>query len=332
MNLKMHQQTHMLSWIIRVIRILRKAFLPSLKTTLWLLKIMIPISFVVTLLQYLGVIAWIAQYLDPVFQYMGLPGASAIAFVTGASVTTYACLAVMLSMQLTMRQATILSIMVLICHALPMESAVVKRVGSKPWRMAVLRIIAAFVAAFYLNLVLPDMPQPFNSSVVTGITPTPQELLWQWVISSLKLSLMIFGIIYGLMVIQRVFERLGIMQMLTKPLRPLMRFLGLPENASYLWLVGNVLGISYGSAAMIDLEERGQITREEANDVNYHLIMNHSMLEDTLVYATAGISAWWILSTRMLFALILVWGRRIALKIFNIQKKNSSIFLYVKKK
>ena len=89
-----------------------------------------------------------------------------------------------------------------------------------------------------------------------------------------------------------------------------MRFFGLPENSSYLWLVGNVLGISYGSAAMIDLEERGQITREEANEVNYHLIMNHSMLEDTLVFATAGVSALWILSTRMLFAFLLVWGRR----------------------
>ena len=61
---------------------------------------------------------------------------------------------------------------------------------------------------------------------------------------------------------------------------------------------------------MLELEENGVITKEEANQVNYHLIMNHSMLEDTMVFATAGISALWILSTRILFALILVWGRR----------------------
>lgn len=316
-------QTLHFAWFIRVMRILRKALLPATKTTLWLLRIMLPISFIVTLLQYLGVIAWIATYLDPVFRHMGLPGASAIAFVTGASVTTYACLAVMLSMQLTMRQATILAIMVLLCHALPMESAVVKRVGSNPWRMAILRIIAAFIAAFYLNIVLPDMPQAFMTNAAATVEVTPVELLNQWLISSLKLSLMIFGIIYSLMVIQRVFERLGIMRLLTHPLRPLMLMLGLPENASYLWLVGNVLGISYGSAAMIDLEEQGQITKEEANEVNYHLIMNHSMLEDTLVFATAGISAWWILSTRMLFALCLVWGRKITLKIFGSLKENA---------
>lgn len=320
--IKLTQTLHF-AWLIRVFRILRKVLLPSMKTTLWLLKIMLPISFVVTLLQHFGVIAWIATYLDPIFRFMGLPGASAIAFVTGASVTTYACLAVMLSMQLTMRQATILAIMVLLCHALPMESAVVKKVGSNPWRMAVLRIIAAFVAAFYLNLVLPDMPQPFVAHATVAEEVTYMELLTQWLLSSLKLSLMIFGIIYSLMVIQRVFERLGIMRMLTKPLRPLMLLLGLPENASYLWLVGNVLGISYGSAAMIDLEEQGQITKEEANEVNYHLIMNHSMLEDTLVFVTAGVSAWWILSTRMLFAVCLVWGRKITLNLFGSLKENA---------
>jgi hypothetical protein len=61
---------------------------------------------------------------------------------------------------------------------------------------------------------------------------------------------------------------------------------------------------------MISLEESGKITKAEANEVNYHLIMNHSMLEDTLVFATAGVSAVWILSTRLLFAFLLVWGRK----------------------
>ena len=285
--------------------------MPATRTTLWLLKIMIPISLAVRLLQYYGVIEWVAQYLNPLFQYMGLPGASAIAFLTGASVTTYACLAVMLSMHLTLRQATIIAIMVLICHALPMECAVVKKVGSKPFKMAVLRIVGAFLAALYLNLALPEMPQPFTTMPVADSIVSVWEVVEQWLWASLKLCAMIYGLIYGLMVLQRILDKLGIMRMLTQPLRPLMLFFGLPENASYLWLVGNVLGISYGSAMMLDLEERGEITREEANEVNYHLIMNHSMLEDTLVFAAAGVSAAWILSTRILFAFLLVWFRKL---------------------
>lgn len=287
------------------------ALRPSVKTTLWLLKIMLPISLIVQLMQYYGIIAWLAQYLDPVFVYMGLPGASGIAFLTSASVTTYAGLAVMLSMELTMREATILAVMTVLCHALPLECAVVHKVGSNPYRMGLLRIIAAFLAAFYLNLVLPALPQPFNASGHAAETAASVWIVaehWAW--ASVKLSLLICVLIYTLMVLQRLLERYGVMKMLEKPLRPVMKFFGLPENASFLWLVGNVLGISYGSASMTDLEERGQISKEEANEVNYHLIMNHSMLEDTVVFASCGVSAFWILSTRMLFAFCLVWGRK----------------------
>lgn len=263
-----------------------------------------------------------AQFLNPVFQYMGLPGASAIAFLTAASVTTYAGLAVMLSMELTMRQATILAIMACLCHALPLESAVVKKVGSKPVRMAVIRIVAAFVAGFLLNSILPDMPQPYMQAQTELASVSIATMLSDWAWASVKLSLMIYGIVFGLMFLQRMLDDLGIMYRLVRPLEPLMRLFGLPANSSYLWLVGNVLGISYGSAMMMDLEDAGQITPEEANEVNYHLIMNHSMLEDTLVYAATGISALWILGTRICFAFALVWGRK-GVKSLKVEKLKS---------
>ena len=289
---------------------------PTIKTTLWLLKIMIPISFAVCLAQYYGVIAWCAQWLNPLFCHIGLPGASSIAFLTGATATTYAALAVMMSMELTLRQATIIAIMVLICHALPLECTVNKKVGSKPFRMGFLRICGALLAALYLNLVLPSLSEPFSVLPLSATEATLVEVLKGWLWSSVKLSAMIFAIIYALMFIQRLMERYGLMEKLTKPPEPVMLFFGLPRNAAYLWLVGNVLGISYGSAVMLQLEDEGKITREEADEVNYHLIMNHSMLEDTLVFATAGVSALWILSTRLLFARALVWSRKLLKGLF----------------
>ena len=290
---------------------------PALRTTGWLLKIMIPISLAVCLLQYYGVISWCAQWLNPLFCHIGLPGASSIAFLTGATATTYAALAVMMSMELTMRQATIIAIMVLICQALPLECTVNKKVGSKPFRMAFLRIAGALLAAVYLNLVLPELSKPFSSLTLSADEASLSAVLQGWMLSSVKLTAMIFAIIYALMFVQRLMERYGLMQKLVEPLAPMMVFFGLPRNAAYLWLVGNVLGISYGSAVMVQLEEEGKISREEANEVNYHLIMNHSMLEDTLVFASAGVSALWILTTRLLFALLLVWSRKAIVKVLN---------------
>ena len=298
---------------------LKDSLRPAVRTTCWLLKIMIPISLAVCLLQYYGVIAWCAQWLNPLFCHIGLPGASSIAFLTGATVTTYASLAVMMTMELTLRQATIIAIMVLICHALPLECTVVQKVGSRPIRMGLLRIAGALLAAMYLNLVLPEMSEPFSALSVSATDASIGQVLQGWLLSSLRLSVMIFAIIYALMLVQRLMERYGLMQKLVRPLSPIMRVFGLPPSAAYLWLVGNVLGISYGSAVMIQLEEEGKISREEANEVNYHLIMNHSMLEDTLVFATAGVSALWILSTRLLFALVLVWGRKALMAVFRRQ-------------
>jgi hypothetical protein len=39
------------------------------------------------------------------------------------------------------------------------------------------------------------------------------------------------------------------------------------------------------------------------------------MLEDTIVMAVTGISVFWILATRLLFALIVVWTRKAMAKV-----------------
>jgi len=270
---------------------------------------MIPISLAVTLLQHFGVIEWIAGYLNPVFQYLGLPGSSAVIFISGAAAGTYAGVAAMMSIQLTLRQATIVGLMMALCHALPMECAVNKKTGSSFWLMAVIRIVMAFVCAGYLNFVLPEMDTPYLY-IGAAADSSLSEVLITWGISQIKLSLMVILIIFCLMFLQQLIEKRGWLRPLSDFFAPLMRIFGLPREGAYLWLVGNVLGISYGSAVMVDLKERGIITDEDANEVNFHLIMNHSLLEDTIVFALAGISAFWIISTRVLFAMILVWGRK----------------------
>ena len=111
------------------------------------------------------------------------------------------------------------------------------------------------------------------------------------------------------MIMQNMLQAFNMLDAISKFLRPLMRFFGLPEDAAYFWLVGNTLGISYGGAVMFDCIENGTIPREKAAAVNRHLAMNHSIIEDTCVFGAIGISVFWIISTRMLFALIVVWGR-----------------------
>lgn len=288
----------------------RQAVPASWKSTRWLLKLMIPISLAVTLMQHFGILAWIATWINPMFVHFGLPGESAVAFISGAAAGTYAGLAVMMSIPLTMKQASILALMIALCHALPMECAVNKKTGSSFWNMAVIRIVMALLCAFTLNLLLPEIAGKY---IYLGAEADSSlaEVTITWVLSQVKMSLMVMLIIFTLMVVQRMLEAYRLLDSLSRLLSPLMLFFGLPRHASYMWLVGNVLGISYGSAVMLELEEKGLVTKVEANDVNYHLIMNHSMLEDTIVFAATGISAILLVTTRVSFALLLVWGRKL---------------------
>ena len=295
----------------KIFNCFKEAVPASWKSTKWLLKLMIPISLAVTLMQHFGILAWIATWINPLFVHFGLPGESAVAFISGATAGTYAGIAAMMSIPLTMKQASILALMIALCHALPMECAVNKKTGSSFWKMGTIRIVMALICAFCLNIILPDMQEKY---IYFGAEADSSfwEVMKIWGVSQIKMSLMVVLIIYSLMVVQRLLEAYRLLDPLSRLLSPLMAVFGLPRHASYMWLVGNVLGISYGSAVMVELEEKGLVTREEANDVNYHLIMNHSMLEDTIVFAATGISALLLITTRLCFALLLVWGRRIA--------------------
>lgn len=280
------------------------------KSVKWLLKLMIPISLVVTLMDYWGVLEWLASYLNPIFVYIGLPGSSAVVFMSGAAAGTYAGIAAMMSVPLTMKQATIIGCMIALCHALPMECAVNKKTGSSFWRMAVIRIVMAFVCAVALNVVLSDDQTRY---IYIGVSSDASfvALMKTWIISQIQMSFIVFVIVYSLMVVQRLIEAYSLLVPLSRLFSPLMTVFGLPRNTAYMWLVGNVLGISYGSAVMVELEDKGLISKEEANDVNYHLIMNHSLLEDTIVFSVAGISALCLVTVRVVSALIMVWGRRL---------------------
>lgn len=296
----------------RLFKCVRLALPRSLSICLWLLKVMLPISLAVRVLQYVGVIDWLAGYLSPVFSYIGLSGDSAFVFLTSIFLPLYPTIAVMTTLTLTLREATILAVMCLVSHNLPVECSVAHKTGSRFGEIVAFRIAMSFVAAVVLNWLLPQSDAPFNflASATAEVTSWGM-LLMQWLTSSLSLIVTIVLIVTALMVLQRVLEEFGWMHRIAHSLSPLMRLFGLPSGCSLLWLTGNVVGMAYGAAIMIDEVEEGRLTREEANLVNHHLGVSHSLLEDTMLFVAMGISFWWICLTRLVLAMIAVWTMRL---------------------
>lgn len=316
------------NFFLRLWKCTREALPKAGKTSLWLLKIILPVSLLVRLLDYYGLIAYLAEYMHPLFNLIGLPGALAIVFITSLFLPLYASIAVMTSLVMTVREATILALMCLVAHNLLVECTVTKKTGSPFWGMAALRIGMAFAIAVFLNTVLPPDNTPFELLTSPEQSNSLGVVFTSWMQSSGILIVTILLIVTTLMILQRALSEFNLIEPISRPLRPLMRVFGLPEKAPFLWIVGNVVGLAYGGAVMVDMVEEGKLSLKESNTVNYHLAISHSLLEDTLLFAALGINWWIIISTRILFAMAVVWGRRFIIYLgrhYKDEKKHSTV-------
>jgi hypothetical protein len=294
--------------IARINTCVNNALPKAFKTIIWLLKIILPISLGVSLLQYWGIIATLSVYLTPLFSLVGLPGESAIVFITSIFMALYAPIAIITTLPLEMREITILALMCLISHNLIVETAVQKKTGSSAFIMFSLRIISSFVTAFVLNKILP-MNMGHEKIVQAGVSYTDMgSMLLGWLKSSGWLILKISLIITGLMILQNILKEFNILDMLSKIFAPFMKIMGLPKNCSFLWFVAQILGLTYGSAVMIESVENKEISPHDADLLNYHIAVNHSLLEDTLLFAAIGVPVLWMIIPRFVLAVIILWG------------------------
>jgi spore maturation protein SpmB len=292
------------------------AALPKgMKTSWWLLKITIPVSFGVLLFDYYGVLDLMAIYTGPVFKLVGLPGVSAIVLITSIFTNIYSVVAVLSTLNLPLRDGMIIATMCLVSHGFIIETAVLHKTGSSGVRMIILRLAASFVIGFMLNLLLPgnsSLVQVTQERVHIGLN----GVLLSWIHSISVTTLKIIILVNVLLFIQQVLEEFGLIKWLEKPLAPLLRLMGLPQKTTFSWIVANLIGLAYGSAIMINLVEEGKMKREDADLLNHHIAVSHSQLEDPLLFLTLGYAIHWLMWPRVIVAIIVVWLRRFELRLF----------------
>jgi spore maturation protein SpmB len=300
--------------LLRLLKCMKDALPKGVKTSVWILKITLPVSLGVSILNFYGLIELVTRPLTPAFNLIGLSGEAALPFVTGILLNIYSVIAVVSQLSLDLREITIIAVMSLISHNLIIETTIQRKTGSKAWHMVVLRIGASFAAAAMLHLVLPDMSQKLSLLSGAHEAATFGAMLLAWLISALRLILKIVVLVSLLMILQSILQEFQLIGWLTRPLTPLLRLMGLPPATSFLWMVANLLGLAYGSAVMMEEVNQQRITKKEADLLNYHVAISHSNLEDLLLFAAIGVSIPWMLFPRIIIAMVVVWGRRIYLK------------------
>jgi spore maturation protein SpmB len=279
------------------------------KQWLWLMAMMLPIGLAVTVLRWLGVLEVIAVWLTPAVQFLGLPGESAIALITAGAVNLFSGVAVLQSLVLTDRQITILALMMLICHNLPVELAVQRRAGSSALRMLALRVVMAVVGGVLLNLMLPSWNDAAHQREAAKALPASfWTLLGQWALAAAWGTVgRFFTIVVALMILHEVLQEFGAARFLVRVFAPILRLIGLPRETAYLWIVANTLGLGYGGPVIWEEVRAGRLKKPDAELLNRSVAVCHSLLEDTLVFVWLGVSAVWITLPRLAMAAAAVW-------------------------
>jgi spore maturation protein SpmB len=284
----------------------------SLKTVWFLLKVVVPVTFAVALLGWLGILAWISGLLGPLMGVVGLPGQAALVLISSIFLNIYTAIAVAASMTLDLKSATILALMCLTAHNMIVETAVMKKTGSSAIKMIVLRVGMALAAGYVLNLVLPAWmaKAPYSTASAPGARPAFGGMLAAWAASTGLLSLKIVGIVLAVMVGQKLLEEFRVLDLLSRLLAPFMRIFGLPREASFLWIVINVVGYSYGAGVVLEQVGAGSMKKQDADLFNHHAGICHSLVEDSALYAAVGIPLLWITLPRLALGALVVWLER----------------------
>lgn len=301
----------------RLVDIIKGALPGTLKTCIWVVKLTVGVSFGIMLLRYFQILPWISALLEPVFHVVGLPGEAALSFVTGYFVNVYSAIAVAVTLELTVREITILSAMVLCAHNMIVETAVQKKTGTSAIRIVIYRTVSSIIVGLALNFVIPPESVQAVSQSAGNEAPLFLPMLKEWLISTAGLVVKMSAIIFSLNIVQRILSEFGVIKWLSKFLKPLLTVFGLPAKSSFLWIIANVVGLAYGAAAMIDEASTGKLSQKDVDLTNFHICISHSNFEDVFLLASIG-AVWWILIiSRWIMSIILVWGYRFELWIRN---------------
>ena len=125
-------------------------------TVSWaLFRVMIPTLIVVKMAQETGLVYWLNLAFDPITQFIGLQKEFTIVLTTTILTSPYTGLAVLAGLPLenglTSAQASVLGLLILFAHSLPIESLICRRAGVRIRATIFVRLILGFLFCVMLN-------------------------------------------------------------------------------------------------------------------------------------------------------------------------------------
>jgi hypothetical protein len=89
-------------------------------------------------------------------------------------------------------------------------------------------------------------------------------------------------------------------------MRPVLAMLGLGPKVGVLWLSAVLFGVTYGAAVIVEEFRAGSFEQREIERLHVSIGINHSMVEDPLLFLPLGIGMFWLYIPRLVAAMVAV--------------------------
>ena len=283
----------------------------SLEITYELFIIMIPTLIIVKILDELGFVEILNKFCAPLMFLLGLPEAISLVFTTSLLTSPYAGLIVFsglpADMPFTAAQASVLGLLILFTHSLPIEVIICRKAGVRARAMIFIRLGLGILSCYFLNLFFQFTG--YMNYPATILLPSLESApdLFSWGLSQLKGLGMIFIIIIALVIILDFLKYIGVERLIEKALKPFLNFLGVGEKASTIAIVGVTLGIGFGAGLLIKEVKTGKLHYKDVFGVLVLVGMLHSIIEDTAVISLIGSNIIITLFLRAVLTLCIVY-------------------------
>jgi spore maturation protein SpmB len=287
---------------------IKEGFLNGLKrgwsAFVWLMKIVIPMSFLTAVLAWTGWLGNLDFLLAPLLGFMGLPSVAALPIIIGGLTGIYGGIAAMAVLPFTVAEMTLLANFLLISHNLFQEGVIQAKSGLNPVKATLFRIFAAVATVCAMTFFIKTDPVAAAQTGALGAsTQAFHAMIYDWAVSMLNLSVKIFFIIMAILTLLDVAKSMGWVMPIVKALSPFLKILGLSEKVGILWMTAVVFGLTYGGAVIVEEARQGHISKEELEELQLSIGINHSMVEDPFLFLPFGISAFWLWVPRLITAM-----------------------------
>lgn len=277
----------------------------------WVLfKVILPVIVLIRILELIGAIPWLAKFLEPLTSFIGIDGSLGLVWMAAILVNIYAGMAAFASLQAifdySVAETTILGLIILIAHSLPIEVAIARQSRVSGIFNLLFRFINAVIAGKILNYIF--IKYDLFTEQNTSILKIPNNTLTniEWAVLQIQNFLIIFFIIFSIITVINILKFIGFWQIIINILKLPLSYLGMSEKVANIILIGLTLGISFGGGFLIEESKKNNISKKDILLSLSFLSLCHSIIEDTILILLLGSHISGILFFRFIYTIVII--------------------------